>query len=164
MSRFEQSRKEGMSGELRFRDLLESLGFVVEDSTFFQNTKEHIDFLVKSGHGDFSVDVKARKRASRSDDAVDDEYTWIEFQNVRGDLGWLYGEADRIAFEVSDGFLLVDRKDLVRFCETRVNFSQRANNPYSAIYKTYSRKGREDLITRIETSEIRKLESCKLIA
>tara|TARA_R110000824_G_scaffold49606_2_gene139258 strand:- start:935 stop:1444 length:510 start_codon:yes stop_codon:yes gene_type:complete len=169
MANFKDSIQEGNNGEKRFRDIVESFGLTAREATFKENVHDHIDFFVKgesknlSDFG-FSVDVKARKRTSRGSDEYDDEYTWIEFKNVQGKRGWLYGKADKIAFEIEAGFLMVDRGELAKWCEEKVDFKKSARNAYTAIYKVYTRKGRNDLITRIKTEDIRNLSSCRLIA
>ena len=144
-------------------------GLTVNVASFKENVHQHIDFFVrgkteKLKDFKFSVDVKARKRKSRSSDEYDDEYTWVEFKNVKGRKGWLYGDADKIAFETEGGFVMVDREELAKWCEEKVDFKKAVRNPYSAIYKVYTRKGREDLISRIKTEDIRNLSSCRLVA
>ena len=76
----------------------------------------------------------------------------------------MYGKADKIAFETEAGFLMVDREELAKWCEEKVDFKKAVRTPYAAIYKVYTRKGREDLITRIKTEDIRSLSSCRLVA
>ena len=170
MATFKDSIQEGNNGEKRFKRIIESFGLLVREASFKENVHQHIDFFIKGNKNSetldrfqFSVDVKARKRKSRSSDEYDDEYTWVEFKNVQGKKGWLYGEADKIAFEVDEGFLMVDRGELVKWCEEKVDFKKSVQNPYAAIYKVYTRKGRNDLITRIKTEDIRSLSSCRLI-
>lgn len=164
MAQFYKSLKEGQSCEDEFKNLVELHGATVDKSSFKDNTRRHIDFYVSDFYGsNFSVDVKAQKRASRSDSNFDSKYTWIELKNVRGDKGWLYGDADKIAFQMSDCFVLVDRLDLVKFCEDNIDTSCVVDSAKSAIYKIYTRKGRKDCISRIETSMIKTLASCTKI-
>ena len=169
MANFKSSVEEGSKGEHRFKKIMESFGLLVGEASFKENVHDHIDFFVKGKTEKlvglkFSVDVKARKRKSRDSDEYDEEYTWVEFKNVRGKKGWLYGKADKIAFETEAGFLMVDREELAKWCEDSVDFKKSVRNPYSAIYKVYTRKGREDLISRIKTEDIRSLSSCSLVA
>ena len=169
MAKFKSSIEEGLQGEKRFRGIIESFGLSVKEASFKENVHDHVDFFVKGKTKKlidfhFSVDVKARKRSSRGSSEYDDEYTWIEFKNVQGKKGWLYGKADKIAFETEAGFLMVDREELVKWCEEKVDFKRFARKAYTAIYKVYTRKGREDLISRIKTEDIRNLSSCSLLA
>ena len=169
MATFKKSVEEGLQGERRFRAIIESFGLTATEATFKENVHDHIDFFVKGKTESlrdfgFSVDVKARKRKSRSSDEYDDKYIWVEFKNVRGKKGWLYGKADKIAFETERGFLMVDRAELAKWCEEKVDFKRFARKAHTAIYKVYTRKGREDLISRIKIDDVRGLDSCKLLA
>ena len=116
---------------------------------------EHIDFYLKSMSGlyDFSVDVKSRKKSERSSDWYEDQAVWIEFHNVRGLDGWLYGEADKIAFEREKDFVIVDRVELTKFCEKAVApiFVKNVNE---ALYKIYRRKTRKDVISKVLMTDI----------
>ena len=65
----------------------------------------HIDYHSSLG----TMDVKARKRMSRKSKKLQDEFTWLEFRNVRGNIGWLCSGSDIIAFERKQDFVLIDR-------------------------------------------------------
>ena len=134
----------GIGAEQIFDQIAESKNLEVKNARRRENIHKHIDKYVTSENDKrvetWSVDIKARKKTSRSDSNAQDEWIWIEFQNVRGNLGWLYGEADNIAFETQDGFVIVDRKSFL------------------AKYKTYQRAGRNDLLTMVELSKI--IENC----
>ena len=54
----------------------------------------HVDYVTDFG----KIDVKARKRVARKDSDVQDDLVWLEFKNVQGKIGWVYGKADWIAF------------------------------------------------------------------
>ena len=75
-----------------------------------QNKQDHIDFFMeipaKDGIHRATVDVKSWKR--------DNTYVWVEFVSY-GKLGWLYGKADYIGFELptEDGFVMVKRTALI---------------------------------------------------
>ena len=98
------------------------------------------------------------KRIQRSDDDVQDEWTWVELHGVRPhDKGWLYGEANLIAFETRDRFLIVKRLDLISLVHRYVNLDIRANFAKEAQYKVYQRKGRADEITLIETDKLKEI-------
>ena len=76
---------------------------------------EHIDYwLAMNPDGrKWGVDVKGNN--------LPDEI-WVEFKNVRGNPGWLYGGAAIIAFDMPEegGFSIVDRQELAFFCEKHV--------------------------------------------
>jgi len=98
------------------------------------------------------------KRIQRSDDSVQDEWTWVELHGVRPkDDGWLHGEAKLIAFETRDSFLIVKRLDLIDLVNKYVNFDLTANYAKDAQYKVYQRKDRADKITLIETDKLKEI-------
>ena len=125
----------------------------------WENMQKHIDKYVTENGETWSVDIKARKKTSRSNSQAQDDWIWIEFQNVRGNAGWLYGEADRIAFETQDDFIVVDRSSLIDYVEDVVDMGKSVKYSSQAQYKTYRRAGRNDLLTMVELSEIKK--NCK---
>lgn len=147
----------GFGAEQLFDQIAESKSLEIKNAKRRENIQKHIDkhLIEENGQG-WSVDIKARKKASRSDSKAQDEWIWIEFQNVRGNAGWLYGEADRIAFETQDDFIIVDRNSLIDYVENVVDMGKSVKYSSQAKYKTYRRAGRNDLLTMVELSEIKK--------
>ena len=135
MAKFKSSIEEGLQGEKRFSSIIKSFGLVIKEASFKENVHDHIDFFVKG---------KTKKL--------------IDF-HFSVDV-----KADKIAFETEAGFLMVDREELTKWCEEKVDFKRVARKAHTAIYKVYTRKGREDLISRIKTEDIRNLSSCRLLA
>lgn len=68
---------------------------------------------------DIRYDVKDKKKLNRSDDETSD-VVWLELQNVRGDRGWLKGDAHKIAFLADNQFLIVDREKLFEYVKWRI--------------------------------------------
>ena len=89
----------GLGAEQLFDQIAELKSLEIKNAKRRDNMQKHIDKYVTDETGTWSVDIKARKKTSRSNSQAQDDWTWIEFQNVRGNAGWLYGEADNIAFE-----------------------------------------------------------------
>jgi len=119
---------------------------------------EHWDFeIVKDGYAR-KVEVKAMKRESRGDEALNPEWVWIEFRNVRGEVGWLFGKANWIAFETVDSFLIVDRHNLFQFVRRAVDRNVKVESAAEARYKTYTRKGRPDQIAQVRLEDLRKIK------
>ena len=145
----------GKKSEDLFKELMEDLGYIVNEATREENIKDHIDFYLKNNklNKSFSVDVKAQKKTNRSDSKVNDEWLWIEFKNVRGSLGWLQGKADKIAFERQIDFLMVDREKLKEFAFRKVE-NVDVDRASDAKYKFYSRRGRDDLLTQISVDDL----------
>ena len=103
----------------------------------------HIDYFSSFG----TIDVKAKKRISRSDENEQDELLWVEFQNVQGREGWLRSSVDVIAFERDYDFVLIRR-------QVKCDLSKKVTNSKDALYKGYQREGRKDLISIIKMSDV----------
>lgn len=142
----------GKKAEEEFFELAKERGFKIERSSKKENINDHIDFFLTFQGVKESFDIKARKKINRSDIDYCDKILWIELKNVRGNNGWLYGCADKIVFERSDDFILVNRLDLVNFVKKNVDFSRILCKKEKN--KIYSRKGREDQLTFIDTQAI----------
>jgi len=101
------------------------------------------------------VEVKSRKRISRSDDGLQSDLTWIEIHGVRPkDTGWLFGKADLIAFEKESSFIFVKRLDLLAVVNKKVNLVAKVKSAKDALYKIYTRDGRKDKLTLLPSSDI----------
>lgn len=108
-----RSIKDGRRAEDNFvRIFTQRFGVAPIPATEKQNKQDHIDFFMeipaKDGIHRATVDVKSWKR--------DNTYVWVEFVSY-GKLGWLYGKADYIGFELptEDGFIMVKRTALIEF-------------------------------------------------
>jgi len=94
-----------------------------------------------------NIDVKSRK---------DPSSIWIEFKNINGYDGWLYGRATHFAFEREHDFIIVSKLDLIRLVNEIVDKNTIVDSPADCMYKMYSRKkyGREDLLTKIRPDDL----------
>ena len=145
----------GLTAEQMFVIAAHKKQFLCTESTKEENINSHIDFWIHRDDKSYSVDVKAAKRIQRSDKDVNYEKLWIELHSVRGDnKGWLLdGKADFIAFEQKDHFIITNRKQLIDFVrETVVNV--RVKSPIDALYTMYTREGRPDILTLINSKDI----------
>ena len=149
----------GLGAEQLFDKIAISKHLEIKNAKRRDNIQKHIDKYVTDDAGTWSVDIKARKKTRRSDDNAQDDWIWIEFQNVRGNTGWLYGEADYIAFETQDNFVIVKKDSLIEYVEGAVDMGKSVKYSGEAKYKTYRRAGRNDLLTMVELSEIK--NNCK---
>lgn len=100
--------KIGKSAENRFAYLLGQRGWDIQLATEDQDILEHWDIMASKGNEFRKIDVKARKRINRYDAQSQDNKIWVEITNVHGNIGWLFGEAQYIAFETLDGFILIE--------------------------------------------------------
>ena len=53
---------------------------------------------------------------------------------------------------------MINRENLVKFCEDKVDLKTMVSKPYLAEYKVYQRQGRKDLITRVRMDDLANLE------
>ena len=126
---------EGKRAEGLFVTLMEKRGNDVEKSSARVDIKQHIDYYV-NGVG---FDVKGNRHL---------DCIWLEIANVRGDDGWLKGEAEYIAFHFPelDEFIIFKRQDLLEWVQQNITEYTEDKKDY---LKLYTRKGRNDLMTKI---------------
>jgi hypothetical protein len=139
---WEKSYEYGEKAEKRFAALLPN----PVEATTTQNILEHWDIA----NGDIKYDVKAMKKFRRSDDHPTDRIHYIELKNVNGKKGWLYGQADYIAFETRSYWVIVSRQKLQEMIEgIKMEFSLEPQ-----VYKLYTRKTRSDVMTIVPTIDL----------
>lgn len=124
----------------------------------YDDTKRHIDFWWYDNKGKaYGIDVKGIKRNNRHDSNKDATIHWVELKNVRGDDGWVYGEAVYIAFMTAEQVLFVPRKSLASYVESMINGKELVSiNPHEC-YIPYQRSGRKDIIVKMPTHDLYKL-------
>jgi hypothetical protein len=111
---------------------------------------KHIDLTIDNK---ITVDVKGLKKIKRSDTHPTEFYHWVEIKNVKGEHGWVYGEADYFAFETHKYWVIVSRKDLQLFIEQNVK-KVWVTSQDKALYCLYKRQGRKDVISLISTMDL----------
>ena len=146
----------GQKAEGVFAGIAAKKGWRVAAASNYANINDHWDLLIEKGAAKYRVDVKGMKRLSRRDSDVQDEWIWIELHGVRErDRGWLYdGKAELMAFEKKGSFVIVKRDDLIELVEHLVDMNATVYTAKAARYKVYSRPGRPDRITMIETKKL----------
>lgn len=147
----------GRRAEEWFISLARREGWTVTPAPREANMHEHWDFEIVKDNYHRKVEVKALKRQSRSDAALNQDWVWIEFRNVRGEAGWLFGKSNWIAFETERTFLIVDRHDLYQLVRRIVDRKASVDSAKEAKYKTYTRAGRPDQIAQVQLADIRKI-------
>lgn len=116
--KFHGDIEKGIAAEKSFEQTMQALGYKVEESTVHEDRTMHIDFHVTVNGNRHSIDVKSMK--SMPNNISDSQAFWIELINVNGDAGWLYGEAECIAFERRYDFVIVSRAKLERAMYNKV--------------------------------------------
>ena len=141
----------GKRTEEKFRAVASDIGYDVVKSDLQTDIKKHIDFFLTKDEVTIGVDVKGNNKQ---------EEIWCEFKNVGGNDGWMYGEADIIAFDMpsQEYFCVVDREELLSLCEFVVS-DNLVYNKSEAFRNKYQRKGRKDQITRMTEEDISSLVS-----
>ena len=149
----------GEKAEQLFIILAVKLGWKISASSKDENIDEHWDYLIEKETNALRVEVKSRKRISRSDNGLQSDLTWIEIHGVRPkDTGWLFGKADLIAFEKEKSFILVKRMDLLALVNKKVNLVAKVRDPKDALYKIYTRSGRKDKLTLLPSKDIEEIK------
>lgn len=145
-ARWGNSFKKGNLTEERFTRAV----YGCEPSSKEDNINRHIDYRFRGS----SVDVKGNNEPRE---------IWVEIKNVRGDKGWLYGDADWIAFDMPEvqGFMCVSREELKEFIEG--NVTKRYVSKKDSYLKLYQRKDRKDVITKIVITDLIGLPSLEVV-
>jgi hypothetical protein len=148
----------GEKAEKLFAELARYSEWQVSPSSKDENIDEHWDFHISKDTENFKVEVKSAKRIRRNDSKSQSDFTWVELRNVRGEVGWLFGKADLIAFEKEFSFIFVKRLDLLAVVNKKVNLVAKVHDPKDALYKIYTRDGRKDKLTLLRTSDIEEIK------
>lgn len=154
----------GCKVEELFRNTMISNGFEVKKSTDEEDIFSHIDFYIRNGMGLFSVDVKSKRVISEHESPEAEDWVYIEFKNVKGDRGWINGDAHLIAFERTDHFIIAERSRVLNLCKYKCeeNHSKGMSFPQYARdsrYQYYTRSGRNDLICLAHIDDIKSCNS-----
>lgn len=144
--RIEHSEKMGKKAVDLFIDACTSYGYEFFKTSAETDMFDHIDYyIVRPDKTKTSVDIKGGNK-------IDE--IWVEFKNVAGDKGWLYGEAELIAFDMPEkqGFYVVKRKDLLSLSVSIVE--EVFVSKEFAHRKLYQRKGRKDVLTKLHLDNL----------
>ena len=148
----------GNRAERIFVSLAGARGYKIKPSSTTDNKIKRVDFYLEKNSQTKGVDVKSRKKICYYDKDYNDDWTWVEFKNGDGFKGWLYGEANYIAFEKKDYFIVVDRISLKNLSESLIDRNKEfVKDCYNAKYRIYQRRDQEE-ISLIKTSDIKKIK------
>jgi hypothetical protein len=143
---------------LRFENslirLFTQLGFPAERASAEEDRRKHIDVWATGTDGiRHSFDAKAMRSLSRGG-PLQDAWVAVEWRGSGGGPGSIYGAQEFFAFERLGGVLIVVREDLLAFSLERVALHERVDRADYALYKTYSRRGRDDLISWVNVNDL----------
>ena len=153
--------KTGKSAEDLFEMFLKKTNKKYRPANLAEQYK-HIDFIVYCKK-ELKVDVKGPKKINRFNTSTNNDFIWVEFKNVRGDAGWLYGENDLIAFyrEADSSFYIVRTPELARLCEELCD-NKVVFYSSDALYHKYTRSGRKDVLSLIKFEDLLKIPYNKI--
>jgi hypothetical protein len=138
--------KEFKKVEEKFAETIKQFG-ETSNSTKEEDINEHWDIKL-----DIKFDVKAIKKTNRYDLKPNENIHWVELKNVRGNKGWLYGDAHYFAFETEDYWIIVDKLKLQGLIADKCK--EKVKTPTPELYKLYQRDGRLDMITLVKTIDL----------
>ena len=139
------SKREGDKAEQAFYNLIKSKGVDIYKSSRKDDIEKHIDFYI----GDIGIDVKGNRHL---------ECIWLEETNVRGNKGWLRGDAKYIVFDIKElkSFCFFNRQSLLNLVSAHTQTTTDKN----CYFKWYTRAdwGRKDRIMKVRYDDIKHLE------
>jgi hypothetical protein len=148
----------GQKAEIIFVKMAAERGWEIKSVSATENIDDHFDYRIKKGHETYKVEVKGKKRIDRADANPQQDLVWIELHGVRiHDAGWLFGKADLIAFQRNTSFRIVKRLDLVALVCKLIDYKSKVESPQDALYKTYSRSGRSDILTMLRYEDLKEV-------
>ena len=156
MNKWSDFYQTGLAKENEFGDLLikKNGGSYVHASSR-DDMWNHIDLFYTKDDKTYSFDVKSMKKSNRKDATPDDQIHWVELQNVRGNPGWIHGKANFIAFELNNSWLIVKRQKLIELIDKKV--IDKTISKSKDFYTYYQRWGRNDIIVKVKTSDLREI-------
>ena len=152
------TKKMGMDAEKSFEKILNEYNISYSNATKTEEKTEHWDFkildnLKKNGKNETKDNINLKKgkyeikSAKAKSRGMEKDYNiiYIEFKSVGGNKGWIFGDADYIAFEVPEGFLIFPRIKLLKYISCMYEFLSHSDKSGN-IGTLYSRSNRKDLV------------------
>tara|TARA_R100000008_G_C3536645_1_gene142408 strand:+ start:46 stop:552 length:507 start_codon:yes stop_codon:yes gene_type:complete len=124
--------------------------------------RSHIDLVLsglnpKKQVSTITLDLKCCKTLKN----CSNKWHWIELRDLTGRPGWIYQEADFIAFERKQDFIIVKRKNLVHWINTlnKIRFDLPfVNDSWEAKYRLYRRPNKKESITQIQANDLLQIQ------
>tara|TARA_Y100000593_G_scaffold81196_1_gene151847 strand:- start:1609 stop:2064 length:456 start_codon:yes stop_codon:yes gene_type:complete len=125
----------GKRAEKEYAKLYKNVSLPTEE----EDCNEHWDLKIN----EIKIDVKAIKKN-------DENIHFVEFKNVLGKKGWLYGDADGFAFETEDYWIEVKKEDLQEMVHDKCIDKVKGWD----FYELATRPGAKDLFTKVKTIDL----------
>jgi hypothetical protein len=143
-SHIKKSWNLGEGGQQKYYQSCKAANLDVK-KTSKQQDLNHIDFFVDGK----SVDVKGLKDTHREGKIL------IELKNVQGQDGWCSKSGPEwIAFDFGAFFLHVKNSELLKLVDKKCNLKDKVSHVNDALYKSYTRKNRKDVMTVVNLSDV----------
>lgn len=134
----------GQNGQRDYYQSCKAANLDVKQATNAQDMA-HIDFLVDGK----TVDVKGMKDTHKLGQIL------LELKNVQGKDGWCSeNSCDFVAFDFGAFFLHAKTLDLVKLVKKKCDLDDKVKRAKDALYKSYSRNGRDDLMTVVSLTDV----------
>lgn len=144
----------GENSQRRFYQSCKAAGRDIKKSSKKQDIK-HIDFIVDGK----TFDVKGIKPTHKKAMVV------LEIKNVQGKEGWCSDKGpDYIAFDFGLFFVEVCNKKLQNLISKKCDLTNAVSDYKKCLYKSFTRKGRQDLITMVTLVDLVKECGCNFLA
>lgn len=133
----------------------DAFGGEVERASNKEDMEKHIDFWWDSPRkGRIGIDVKGIK--TNKDGEEDDSFQWLEFTNVRGNPGWLYGEEKYVAFKTFTQIVYIKTEVLRKYAEEKMGKKKPVTYRPDEYYVPYTRSkwGRYDVVIKVPMQDI----------
>lgn len=143
-SHIKRSGAIGENGQNKYYQACKASNLDIKKSSNKQDMN-HIDFFVDGK----SIDVKGLKDTHREGKIV------LEIKNVQGNDGWCSASGPEwVAFDFGAFFFHVKNKDLIKLIAKKCDLTKKVNKISEALYKSYSRKDRNDLMTVVSLTDV----------
>ena len=153
--------KKSRNDENLVMSLLEaSIGGKCYQASSSDDKYKHIDiYWITPKNIKVGIDVKGRHKSKRSDRHYDDSIQWLELKNVHGNDGWLKGQADYIAFCLSDKVVFCKRQKLLAHTLKMIEGREMVTETPKECYTPYKRSKyeRDDVVIKAPMSDIEKI-------
>jgi len=137
-----------------FIEIAESKGYKIKKPSFAER-KGNVDFILEGQKQGISSEVRVDLKKKNGKNA--NHWVYIEYENSKGNEGWLYGMSDFIIFETSKEFIFIARKSLINFLnETQlVRWDlPYVDKPWKSKYRLFRRPNTSETITQIRVKDL----------